>query len=116
MVSSWRKPGPIPRDLSEAIGGGRSSQQWLSVVMGPGSRFAWPGRQSLFRHPDLLQIFHHARMDQRHIRRRGDGVCRGGLAGLRKLLAERRLHRMQGTREMIGDVVGQIVAHEDKTP
>ena len=43
------------------------------------------------RHPDLLQILHHAGMNQRRIRRGGQRIGGRGLAGLGEFLAERLL-------------------------
>src|SRR5262249_42130917 len=55
-LSSLRKQGPIPRNLSVWLDAGRPSSQRRPVVMGPGSRFAWPGRQISVLDPVAVQI------------------------------------------------------------
>src|SRR5258705_536226 len=82
--------------------------------MGPGSR---PGRRlELFHHPDLAEILQHAGMDQLRNRRRSHRVRGCRLAGLRQFLAERAFDAVQRTRQMIGDIIRQAFAHQDKTP
>src|SRR5436309_2753210 len=69
-----------------------------------------------FHHPDLAEIFQHAGMDQLDARRRGNRVRGGGFAGLRELPAERALDPVQRPRQPIGDVIGQALARQNKTP
>ena len=71
---------------------------------------------ALFHHPDLAEIFHHAGMDQRRVRRGGNRVRGRRLAGLRQFLAQRGLTPVQRTRQPVRDVVGQAFAREHKTP
>ena len=85
--------------------------------MGPGLRrddAAIPTQLS--HHADLAEIFRDAGMDQIRLRRRGDRVRRGRLAGLRQFLAEGRFRAMQRFRESIGNIIRQAVAHQNKTP
>jgi len=74
------------------------------------------GATGLFCNSDLPQILQHPGMDQRHVGGCGDRVCGRGLAGLRELLAKFALDAVQRARQMIGDVVRQVFAHQDEAP
>jgi len=55
-------------------------------------------------------------MNQFLARRGGDRVRGGGFAGLRQLLAERRLGAMQRLRQPIGDRIRQGFPNQDVAP
>src|SRR6185437_9767471 len=115
MLPRVRRDGLLPPSLIELRRTSRGACHRAALRADPLARNDG-GWNALLHHTDFVEIFQHAGMDQLYVRRGANRVRRRRLAGLRKLLAECRFDGVQRAREAIGDVIGQILPHQDETP